>query len=64
MPLAAFTFHYVSIKTVDPSESDPTGGSFTFHYVSIKTQYWRRVRMCSKTLHSTMSLLKQVCWSG
>ena len=52
-----FTFHYVSINTIQAVFSVVAAVFFTFHYVSINTQPTRQSRRASYTLHSTMFLL-------
>ena len=49
----AFTFHYVSIKSVTTPPSPPPSVSFTFHYVSIKSNISRTtvVRLTEFTFH-------------
>ena len=66
MPLAAFTFHYVSIKTIVPSYATTRSLNFTFHYVSIKTHMHILVDFSSlfNTLLSTLknpSNLPNIC---
>ena len=55
----AFTFHYVSIKSMWIFALLILLLIFTFHYVSIKSVTWLVSTHCPLYLHSTMYLLNQ-----
>ena len=54
-----FTFHYVSIKSLDCSNWCRCDHRFTFHYVSIKSSVEQLEVKDDINLHSTMYLLNQ-----